>query len=329
MEYEFAHLACGGTFDFLHKGHKAFLDFAFDKSGLVTIGLASDGFISTSKIGVNPQAIRLAQLKAYLKENGYEKRSKIIVINDVYGSAISDKTIDGILATKLTINGAILVNKKRKELGLSPLRILEFSIVDADDNKTVSSTRIKNGQIDRMGKSYFLKIHKDFFLPKNLRDFISKPHGLVFGKIEDIPQLIMETNIVSVGDQTTTNFLARGICPNLSIIDLKIRRRKVFRTIWDLGFKKEQKFIEIYNEAAVIRKKMVELIYNYFSQEVTNRSVIKVLGEEDLAVLPAVILAPLGWTVIYGQPSVGLVTVSVNEETKSEFLEILSRFKSS
>ena len=50
-------------------------------------------------------------------------------------------------------------------------------------------------------------------------------------------------------------------------------------------------------------------------------------GEEDLAVLPVVLLAPLDSLVFYGQRNQGLVLVKVTEEKKSEFVKILARFK--
>ena len=43
---------------------------------------------------------------------------------------------------------------------------------------------------------------------------------------------------------------------------------------------------------------------------------IVVDGEEDLATLPAILYAPLGSVVIYGQPNEGSVLVNVTSEMK-------------
>lgn len=54
---------------------------------------------------------------------------------------------------------------------------------------------------------------------------------------------------------------------------------------------------------------------------------IVVEGEEDLAAIPAVLNAPLGSVVVYGQPHEGIVMVRVDEDAKQKFLEILKRFE--
>jgi len=48
-----------------------------------------------------------------------------------------------------------------------------------------------------------------------------------------------------------------------------------------------------------------------------------VCGEEDLATIPAVVYAPIGSIVIYGQPKEGVVLIKVTPETKLRFAEML------
>ena len=50
-------------------------------------------------------------------------------------------------------------------------------------------------------------------------------------------------------------------------------------------------------------------------------------GEEDLAVLPAVILAPQGAIVIYGMPNTGLVIITVNDEHRRNALAIVEKME--
>ena len=54
-------------------------------------------------------------------------------------------------------------------------------------------------------------------------------------------------------------------------------------------------------------------------------TLLTVDGEEDLATLPAVVAAPAGATVVYGQPGEGMVRVTVDEATKSEVRDLLLR----
>jgi uncharacterized protein (UPF0218 family) len=55
--------------------------------------------------------------------------------------------------------------------------------------------------------------------------------------------------------------------------------------------------------------------------------VLDVDGEEDLATLPAVVAAPDGASVVYGQPDEGMVLVEVTPETRAEMRELLGRFE--
>ncbi len=328
MKYQFGHLALGGTFDFLHRGHRAFLDFAFSKAGTVSIGITTDKFILSQKLNVRPLKLRFGELNNYLRARGFDKRSKTILLDDVFGSAVSDTTIDGIAVTRLTREGAALINKKRTQLGLASLKVLVFPIVMADDNKPISSSRIRLGKIDREGKSYFLKIgSRDYSLPKNLRIELSVPHGELVGNIDELKSRISPRKLIAVGDETTFNFLKRGITPRLSVIDLKVGRRKIFEDIGDLGFSKNQKFETLSNPASTIKRKLSKSINE--NTPGGDNFVIKIIGEEDLGVLPATILAPLGWQIVYGQPNEGLVLITVTEKTKTDFLGILGKFRSS
>lgn len=51
-------------------------------------------------------------------------------------------------------------------------------------------------------------------------------------------------------------------------------------------------------------------------------------GEEDLLTIPAVIEAPVGSVVFYGQPLEGVVAVSVDEKSKSKAREVLQQMSS-
>jgi uncharacterized protein (UPF0218 family) len=46
--------------------------------------------------------------------------------------------------------------------------------------------------------------------------------------------------------------------------------------------------------------------------------IIEVTGEEDLAALPAILAAPDGSSVVYGQPGEGMVRVAVTPESRAE-----------
>jgi hypothetical protein len=56
---------------------------------------------------------------------------------------------------------------------------------------------------------------------------------------------------------------------------------------------------------------------------------ILVEGEEDLAVLPVLLIAPLGFLVFYGQPNVGMVMIKVTEENKERAYRMADSFDKS
>jgi pantetheine-phosphate adenylyltransferase len=86
-----------------------------------------------------------------LEKNGLAERAEIVPLNDSYGLTLSGKGLDALVVSKETelITGKI--NKIRVEAGLSPLKIVSISMVPAENSNPISTTRIRNGEIDRNG----------------------------------------------------------------------------------------------------------------------------------------------------------------------------------
>lgn len=146
-------VAVGGTFDELHRGHKALIDKAFEIGEKIVIGLSSDEFVSKM---VKPHktatyAERLEELEAFLEKSGLAKRAEIVPLNDSYGLTISGKGLDALVVSKETESTAAKINKIRTEAGLPPLKIITISMVPAENSTPISTTRIRRGEIDRNG----------------------------------------------------------------------------------------------------------------------------------------------------------------------------------
>ncbi len=135
----------GGTFDLLHKGHKEFLKKA-DSLGKVKVGLSSDRMAKELKgIEVEKFEVRANDIRDFLGNIEVEE------INNSFGFAI-EEDFDYIVVSPETRGRAEEINEKRKEEGKKGMEIVEVGFVFAEDDEIISSTRIRNGVIDKDGK---------------------------------------------------------------------------------------------------------------------------------------------------------------------------------
>lgn len=146
-------MAVGGTFDEFHKGHRALLMKAFEVGEQVLIGLSSDEFVEKlnkpHKTASYKQ--RLKDLKAFLRDNGFLDRAKIIRLNDVYGVTLSEGCVEGLVVSRETEPTAFKINEKREEIGSPPLQIIVIDMVPSENHVPISTSRIQRGEIDREG----------------------------------------------------------------------------------------------------------------------------------------------------------------------------------
>ena len=162
-----------------------------------------------------------------------------------------------------------------------------------------------------------------FKIDENSIDEFKKPLGKLYVKFEDaIPKIKEASFLISVGDQTTKNLLDNDLYPDLGIIDNRIQRKDhnhdIIRT---------ENILKADNPAGTITKNLWETIESAISlilEDKENR-IIEVSGEEDLAVLPCLLVAPEDAVILYGQPNEGLVFVNVSEG-KDKALKLMDYF---
>jgi cytidyltransferase-like protein len=154
-------VAVGGTFDEFHKGHRALLLKAFQIGERVLIGLCSDRLVeSLSKPHATaPYEQRLEELKDFLRKRGLLNRAEIIPLNDPFGVTLSEGCVKALVVSRETEHMAAKINEERKRRGLPPLRIVVIDMVPSENHVSISTTRIRRGEIDREG--HLLKIREN------------------------------------------------------------------------------------------------------------------------------------------------------------------------
>jgi pantetheine-phosphate adenylyltransferase len=153
MKKEYETVAVGGTFDELHKGHRALLTKAFEVGQHVQIGLCSDNFakkLSKPHITASYEQ-RFQELENFLQQNGFHERAEISPLDDPYGVTLSNKSTEALIVSKETEPIARFINKKRKDAELPPLHIVTIDMIPSENHIPISTTRIRCGEIDREG----------------------------------------------------------------------------------------------------------------------------------------------------------------------------------
>ncbi|MCF0227014.1 MAG: phosphopantetheine adenylyltransferase [Methanobrevibacter sp.] len=141
-------VAVGGTFDKFHNGHKKLLKTAFDLGNYVEIGVTSDAFASV-KGDITSCSERIANIKSFFHD---KSNFHIMPLDDAYGTTIFDPKFDAIVVSEETEPTAIKINKIRITKNMKPLDIIVVSFVLAEDGNPISSTRIRNGEINKFGE---------------------------------------------------------------------------------------------------------------------------------------------------------------------------------
>jgi uncharacterized protein (UPF0218 family) len=117
--------------------------------------------------------------------------------------------------------------------------------------------------------------------------------------------------VIAVGDATVANMIHHDLRVDVLIVDNRVMRRPSE----PVGVVVDE-VVRVRNPAATITTEA----WNAISRVVRGDRTVKVEveGEEDLLTLPAIICAPQGSVVVYGQPGEGVVAVRVTRGKKAE-----------
>lgn len=154
-------------------------------------------------------------------------------------------------------------------------------------------------------------------LKKELRSEFKKPFGKIYPSVIDTKEHLKDSLgkngiVISIGDVTTQNMLNAGMVPDIGIVDNKIERR-----VSENEIRYENITLKAENPAGTITDDLQSSIEEAFSSVEKGKVLIVVEGEEDLAVIPCVIMAPSGSVIFYGQPGEGVVLCEVDKVKKT------------
>ncbi|MEM0214464.1 MAG: DUF359 domain-containing protein [Archaeoglobaceae archaeon] len=165
-------------------------------------------------------------------------------------------------------------------------------------------------------------------LPEKLRSELSKPYGKLYRDGEKVLEIVEEIRVAKliaiVGDFVTYCAFKVGILPHIVVIDGKTLREENLRFEVPKGYER----IEVENPPAHISSELVKAIEKAVKRaEEGYKTLIFVVGEEDLAVMPLGILMPENSLILYGQPKEGVVAFMIDKEKKILILKLLKQME--
>ena len=145
-------VATGGTFDMIHKGHLELLKKAFEISSTVIIGLTSDELAEKKgkKISNNYSA-RLVSLTSVIEQNFPRSSFRISKLDNDFGPAVLEGDVQALVTSDETAFQGDVLNKLRAEKNIPKVDVVIVPMVLAKDGKKISTSRIKQSEIDSQG----------------------------------------------------------------------------------------------------------------------------------------------------------------------------------
>ena len=157
---------------------------------------------------------------------------------------------------------------------------------------------------------------RDLVLPAENRQAFKEPIGTELYD-SDLETFHAQTTLITVGDVVSLTFRKHGITPFLSVYDGMTERRDM--TEFALLVENEEKK-EVENPAGRITRELAETSRGCIEG---SGGLIKVVGEEDLALLPVVLMSPIGTDIVYGWPGKCMMRITTDEGIKAKFEQML------
>jgi pantetheine-phosphate adenylyltransferase len=323
MPKQYHAVGLGGTFDHFHVGHEFFLEFAAELADEILVGVTTSKLTEHKVLAdqIEPIEKRIEAVKSFLQKQ--QIRGKVFPLDNPYGPTLTDSQVEAVAVTEHTVSGAEAINQKRAKLGLSPLPVHVTTLLKDSHGEFISSTRIRLGEVNRQGLVYNDVLTQGLKLSSTQAAFFHNPQGPV---ITELKTHLSQLTIL-VGDIVSEYCIQRQLPFHLAVFDGKTQRQEYTSSTLEQS-SVQKKITHLKNPAGQVTQEMTTWLTEFFSsaakEDAATQQLLKIDGEEDLATVAAVLLAPLGSVIIYGQPDQGMVRLVVTEELKDRFFTALA-----
>ncbi len=158
----------------------------------------------------------------------------------------------------------------------------------------------------------------------SLLNTLKEPLGKIIQEQDLSAEISQDDLCIVIGDESAYTLYKKGFKLKLAIIDYKTQRETRL-DLKDYLTKIGDKVIKVDNPQGMITEELWEAVEAALESDTEVR--IEVNGEEDLATIPCVILAPIGTVIVYGMPNQGLVVARVDEKRKELAQKALAKME--
>jgi len=160
----------------------------------------------------------------------------------------------------------------------------------------------------------------DLHLPERLRERLAQPFGPVCD-VWALPKRLMGCErLVAVGDVVTVSLIQMRHFPDVAVFDYRTRRSEDVKARERIATM-PGRLVHVRNPPAMITQELWGALSEAFSTPGPTK--IEVEGEEDLAAIAAVALAPERSCVLYGVPGHGVCIIRVERQMKELAFSVL------
>jgi uncharacterized protein (UPF0218 family) len=162
-------------------------------------------------------------------------------------------------------------------------------------------------------------------IPENKRGLFKEPLGSPINE-NDLKNIDKKNKLITVGDVVSLTVTGNGIRPDIAVYD-GMTERNAMTAFADLVRDRGWKNVTVTNPAGTITAELVNAVENALSGN--GKTTIRVIGEEDLTVIPCILLAPIGTNIVYGWPGKGMMLITTDEHIRNRTKELLEHTEGS